>query len=103
MRLRAEDNVIVTRGKDRGKQGKIQQVFVKTNTVLVDGVNNVKRHTKPSSGVRQGGIIDKELPVRVSNVMLVCPVCDKATRIGYRKLSDGTKARICRKCDEVIE
>lgn len=103
MRLRANDNVLVIKGRDKGKQGRIQQVLPKDNRVLVDGINVVKRHQKPSGRVRQGGIILKELPLRVSNVMLVCPNCNAPTRIGYRFLADNSKARVCKKCEEVIE
>jgi large subunit ribosomal protein L24 len=103
MRLRANDNVLVIKGRDRGKQGRIQQVMPKDNKVLVDGVNVVMRHLRPTGRVRQGGIIQKELPMRASNVMLVCPNCNVPTRIGYRFLADGSKARVCKKCEEVIE
>ena len=103
MRLHRDDTVLVTKGRDRGKQGRVQQVFSDNGKVLVEGVNVVKRHTKPSGAVRQGGIIQKELPVRVSNVVLVCVHCTRPTRVGYRTLTDGTKARTCKKCQEVIE
>ena len=103
MRLHTEDNIMVIKGRDRGKQGRVTQVFNKENKVMVEGMNIVSRHTKATGGVRQAGIIQKEMPMRVSNVMLVCPDCAKPTRIGYRILADGTKARICKKCEEVIE
>ena len=103
MRLRRDDNVLVIKGRDRGKQGRIQQIFPKQDRVLVEGVNIVLRHTKATAQVRQGGIIQKELPIQASNVVLVCIHCAKPTRIGARFLADGTKARICKKCEEVIE
>ncbi|MCH8827435.1 MAG: 50S ribosomal protein L24 [Chloroflexi bacterium] len=103
MKLHAEDNVMVIKGRDRGKQGRITRVFRKEDRVLVEGVNLVTRHTKSTGGVRQAGIIKKEMPVKVCNVMLVCPGCGKPTRIGYRSLADGSKARVCKKCEEVIE
>jgi len=103
MQLRANDNVIVIKGRDRGKQARIQQVFPKNSTVLVDGVNVVKRHTKPSSGIRQGGIIQKELPIQASKLMLICQHCNRPTRINSKSLADGTRARACNKCQEVIE
>lgn len=103
MRLHADDNVLVIKGRDRGKQGRIQKVFHADDKVLVDGVNIVLRHTKPTGKVRQGGIIQKELPIQASNVVLVCLHCSRPTRIGTRVLADGTKARICKKCQEVIE
>ena len=103
MRLHSNDTVLVIKGRDRGKQGRIQQVFPKHNKILVEGVNIVSRHTKATGGVRQAGIIQKELPMEAANVVLVCTHCNRPTRIGVRYLADGTKARICRKCQEVIE
>ena len=103
MRLRSDDTVLVIKGRDRGKQGRIQQVFPRKGRVLVDGVNIVSRHTRAASGVRQGGIIQKELPIQAANVMLVCTKCNRPTRIGARFLVDGTKARTCMRCQEVIE
>ena len=103
MRFRSDDNVLIIKGRDRGKQGRIQKIHVSKNKVLVEGVNIVKKHQKPAQGVRQGGIIQKELPIPIANVMLVCTQCNKPTRIGYRFLADGTKARVCRLCEEVIE
>ena len=103
MRLRSEDTVLVIKGRDRGKQGRIQQVFPRNGKVLVDGVNIVSRHTRAASGVRQGGIIQKELPIQAANVMLVCTHCNRPTRLGARFLADGTKARTCKRCQEVIE
>ncbi len=103
MRLRANDNVLVIKGRDRGKQARIQQTFPKTNMLLIEGVNVVKRHTKPTAGIRQGGIIQKELPIQSSKVMLICNHCLKPTKVISRRLADGTKARACGKCQEVIE
>ena len=103
MRLRNDDNVLVIKGRDRGKQGRIQHVIRKDGRVLVEGVNMVKRHSKPTANVRQGGIIQKEMPIRVSNVMLVCTHCNQPARISFKVLADGTKARTCQRCKEVIE
>ena len=103
MRLRSDDNVLIIKGRDRGKQGRITHVFHKQSKVLVEGVNMVTRHQKPQSGIRQAGIIQKELPVPTSNVMLVCPDCNSPTRIGMKFLADGAKVRVCSKCAEVIE
>jgi len=103
VRLHTEDNVMVIKGRDRGKQGRVTKILHKEDKVMVEGVNIVKRHTKATGGVRQGGIIQKEMPVRVCNVVLVCPGCTKPARIGYRFLADGSKARVCGKCEEVIE
>ena len=103
MKLHTEDNVMIIKGRDKGKQGRVTQVFRKEDRVMVEGMNVVTRHTKATGGVRQGGIIKKEMPVKVCNVVLVCPDCAKPTRIGYRFLADGTKARVCKKCEVVIE
>jgi large subunit ribosomal protein L24 len=103
MKLRANDNVLVIKGRDRGKQGQIQRVLLKENKVLVEGVNVVMRHTKAAPNVRQAGIVQKELPLSAANVMLICTHCGKPTRVTYQTLADGTKARLCRSCEEVIE
>ena len=103
MRLRSNDNVLVLKGRDRGKVGRIQQIFPKHDKVLVEGVNIVLRHTKATGQARQAGIIQKELPITASNVMAICMHCTRPTRIGYRVLADETKARVCKKCQEVIE
>jgi large subunit ribosomal protein L24 len=97
MKLKKGDEVVVLAGKDIGKRGTISRVISEADRVIVDGVNMVKRHTKPRGQVMQGGIIDKEMPIHVSNVALLCKDCGK-TRIGYRIEADGTKHRICRKC-----
>lgn len=103
MKLRVDDTVLITRGKDRGKTGQIQQVFSKQNRVLVEGINVVQRHTKATGSIRQAGIVQKELPIPMANVRLICPHSNKATRVGYTTLADGGKARICKECKEVIE
>jgi large subunit ribosomal protein L24 len=103
MKIRVNDNVLVTQGRDRGKQGRVQKAFPGDNKVLVEGVNVVKRHTKPTSTVRQAGIIQKELPVDVAKVVLMCIHCDRPTRVGAKALPDGTKARVCKSCEEIIE
>ena len=103
MNLRSDDNVLVIKGRDRGKQGKIQQTFPRDNKVMVEGINVVMRHTKPTGTVRQAGIIQKELPVPAANVMLICTHCNKPTRVASRTLADGSRARVCKSCEEVIE
>ena len=103
MWLHSNDTVLVTKGRDRGKQGRVQQVFPKESKALVEGVNVVMRHTRPTGRVRQGGIIQKELPIQASNLVLVCIHCTRPTRVGARFLADGSKARFCKKCQEVIE
>ena len=103
MKLRRDDNVLVTKGRDRGKQGRVTQTFPKEGKVIVEGVNVVMRHTKPTGTLRQAGIIQKELPVPAANLVLICTLCNLPTRIGRRILADGTKARVCIGCKEVIE
>ncbi len=103
MRLRSEDTVLVIKGRDRGKQGRIQQVFPHQGRVLVEGVNIVKKHTRASGTIRQAGIIQKELPMPAANVMLICAHCNRPTRIGIKVLADATKARTCPRGQEVIE
>lgn len=103
MKLRVDDMVLVTRGRDRGKTGQVHQVFTKENKVLVEGINVVQRHTKGTPNVRQAGIVQKEMPVPVANVRLICPHTNKASRVGFTRLADGSKARVCKDCKEVIE
>ena len=103
MRLREKDNVLVINGKDRGKSGEIKQVFPKDGTALVEGVNIATKHVKSQGQGREGGIIKTEIPIDVSNLILICSVCTKPSRIGYKKLDDGTNARLCKLCKEVIE
>ncbi len=97
MKLRKGDEVLVLAGKDVGKTGTITRVMAESDRVIVDGMNMVKKHQKPTRATMQGGIIDKEMPIHASNVALVCKSCKKPTRIGY-KFDNGEKVRICRKC-----
>jgi large subunit ribosomal protein L24 len=97
IKLKKGDEVVVLSGKDVGRRGTISRVIPNADKVIVDGINMVKRHTKPRGQVMQGGIIDKEMPIHVSNVALWCKDCGP-TRIGYHVADDGTKRRICRKC-----
>ena len=101
MKLKKGDQIIVTVGKDKGRKGKVEKVFLKENAVLVPGVNVYKRHTKKKDDKHPGGIISTPKPMNVSKMMLVCPSCGKPTRIGYKVLKDE-KVRICRKCDQKI-
>jgi large subunit ribosomal protein L24 len=104
MRIRKDDTVLVLSGKDKGKRGKVRRVLLDDNQVIVEGVGMIKRHTKAGQGkVKQAGIIEKEAPINVSRVMLVCKRCDKASRVGFHTVEDGKKVRFCRSCKEVIE
>jgi len=96
MRLRTGDKVMVIAGKDAGKQSRVQKVYPKDDKVLVEGVNTARKHQKPRGQTMQGGIIDRDMPIHVSNVMIVCPECGP-TRIGMRIDAKG-KHRVCRKC-----
>ena len=100
MKLRKGDEVVVLAGKDVGRHGTITRVYPDSDRVIVDGMNMVKKHQKPTRSTMQGGIIDKEMPLHVSNVALLCKDCG-ATRIGSR-LTDSGKVRICRKCERDI-
>jgi large subunit ribosomal protein L24 len=99
MKVRKGDRVQVLTGKDRGKTGTVTRSIPARGRVIVDGVNIAKKHQKPTSSTQQGGIIDKEMPIPVANVAVVCASCGKPTRVGYRFEADGTKVRICRKCE----
>jgi len=101
-RLQKNDTVVVTTGKNKGKKGKILRVLPQRSRVLVEGVNIIKKHMRPTRDNPKGGIVEMERSVNVSNVMLVCPRCSKRTRIGYKFLTDGTKKRSCKKCQEII-
>lgn len=96
------DTVVVITGKDAGKKGKVLQVVTDKNRVVVEGVNIVKRHTKPSQANPQGGIISKEAPIHASNVMLWCDKCGKGVRYG-KLIKDGAKVRVCKKCGTNLE
>jgi large subunit ribosomal protein L24 len=100
--IKKNDTVLVVTGKEKGKKGRVISVELKKDKVLIERINMIKRHMKPSKKYSQGGIIEKEAPLHISNVMLVCSKCGKPTRIGNTILSDGKKARICKKCKEVI-
>ena len=100
--VRKNDMVKVIAGKEKGKTGKILKLLPKKNRVVVEKVNFIKRHTKPSGRTRQGGIIQREAPIHISNVLLVCPKCNQGVRTGARILDDGKKTLICKKCGEEI-
>jgi len=103
MKIRKNDNVLVINSKDRGKKGKVRFAYPKKERVIVEGINFIKRHTRARRQVRQAGIIEREAPIHVSNVMLLCSKCNHPARVGYRFLEDGRKVRICRVCNEVID
>ena len=102
-RIKRNDTVIVLAGKDRGKQAEVRRVLLDKDRAYVTGVNMIKKHQKPRGIGQPGGIIEREAPIHVSNLMLVCTNCRKAVRVGYRKREDGTKTRVCRSCGEDID
>jgi len=102
--IRRNDTVVVTAGKDRGKRGRVLKVVPDRNRVVVEGVNFIKRHTKPNPQRQiKGGVVEREASLHASNVQLVCPECSQPTRLGRRVLEDGRKIRICRKCEGVVD
>ena len=102
--LRKNDNGLVITGKDRGKRGRVLKVIPERNRLIVEGVNMIKRHTRPNPQRNiKGGIVEREASLHASNVQLVCPECGKMTRIGHKLLADGRKVRICRKCEGVVD
>jgi len=102
-KIKKGDLVEVISGKDKGKRGKVLRVIPKENKVIVEGVNVVKRHQRPNPRMREGGIVEREAPIYVSKVMLVCPNCGQRTRVGFKILEDGRKVRYCKKCGEIID
>ena len=101
--IKKDDKVKVIAGKDKGKIGKVLKVLGKKNLVLVEKINMAKRHTKPSAKSSQGGILEKEMPLHRSNVMLMCNKCISPTRIRVQRLDDGKKVRTCVKCGETLD
>lgn len=102
MHVKTGDKVKVLAGKDKGKEGVITKAFPKKDRVIVEGVNVVKKHTKPSNTNPSGGIVEKEAPIHVSNVMLIDPSTNQPTRVGY-KVVDGKKVRVSKKTGETIK
>ena len=102
MNIIKNDTVKVISGNNNGKIGTVLKVFPKSRRIIVEKVQMVKRHTKPRSQQDQGGILEKEAPIHVSNVLLVCPKCGKPSRTGVGELADGKKVRVCRSCNEML-
>ncbi|MBI1886158.1 MAG: 50S ribosomal protein L24 [Chloroflexi bacterium] len=101
-RIKRDDNVLVIKGKSRGKAGAVRQVIPKEQKIIVTGVNIVKRHMRPQFQ-RPGGIIEREAPLPWANVKLLCPACNAAVRVGFRRLDDDRKVRYCKKCDANLD
>jgi large subunit ribosomal protein L24 len=102
MNFRKNDQVVVISGDDRGKTGRVLKVLREKNRLIVEKVNFVKRHTKPRGAGKQGGILEKEAPVHISNVMHLCPKCQTGVRVTMKPASDGKRERYCSRCGETI-
>ena len=102
MKIKKNDSVLIIKGKDKGRQGEVQSVLLKKNKVVVEGINLVKQHRK-AQGMIAAEIVEKELPIPVANVMLICSGCQKPTRVSSDKIGDGSRVRTCKICQEVIE
>ena len=102
MKIRKGDTVRVMSGKDQTRQGRVERVLPKSNRVVVEGINVITRHVKAAPGLRQGGRITQEAPIHISNVMVVCSRCNLPVRVGFRRLDDGAKVRVCQLCKETI-
>jgi large subunit ribosomal protein L24 len=101
MKIKKGDRVVVLQGKDRGREGTVMRAIPSKGKVIVEGVNIAKKHQKPTRQTMQGGIIDKDMPLDVSNVALICPK-DGATRVGYKVSDTGAKSRVCKKCGQEL-
>jgi len=102
-KIKKGDTVMVMTGRERGKTGKVLSMLLEDGKVIVEKLNVIKRHTKPNQKVKQGGIIEREAPLALANVMFLCGNCSKPVRVGIKLLDDGRRVRICKKCQEVIE
>jgi large subunit ribosomal protein L24 len=100
--IKKNDNVMVVAGKDKGKTGKVLNIITKKDRIVVEKVNMIKRHVRPSQKSK-GGIMERESPIHVSNVMLYCEKCSKPVRVGSKILEDKKKVRFCRRCNEVLD
>jgi large subunit ribosomal protein L24 len=103
MHVHREDTVLILTGKDRGKKGRVIRLFTKAEKALVEKINMVKRHTRPTQQMPQGGILEKEAPVAISNLQVVCGKCQKPTRVAHKVLANGQKVRACKKCGEIMD
>ena len=100
--IRKNDNVMVVTGRDRGKTGKVMRVLPDTGKLIVERLNIVKRHSKPRGPASPGGIVEKEAPLDLSNVMIFCDRCNAPVRTGVKPAADGTRTRVCRRCGESL-
>lgn len=103
MNIKKNDKVLILTGKDKGKKGKVLQVLPQRNKVVVEGLNLILKHVRPKKQNEKGQRIQFPSPLDISNVILLCPKCDKRTRVGYKRLENKKKVRVCRKCKEVMD
>ncbi len=103
LKVKKGDIVKVIAGNDRGKRGEVMRVFPKEQRVIVKGVNIITKHQRPTARQREGGIIEREAPIHISNVLVICPVCDRPTRVGFTFTETGEKLRVCKQCGESFE
>lgn len=103
MQIRKNDSVLVIKGRERGKTGKVLRVIREKNAVTIERVNLVKRHSRPKGPQQPGGIVEKEASLDVANVMILCDKCNAPVRVGHKILGDGKKIRICRRCNEALD
>ncbi|GMU41830.1 MAG: 50S ribosomal protein L24 [Chloroflexota bacterium] len=102
-KIKRNDNVEVTTGKDRGRRGQVRQVLPEEGRAVVTGINMVKKHQRSTGPQQPGGIIEREAPISLANLAVVCASCGSAARVGFRMLDDGRKVRFCKKCNEAID
>jgi large subunit ribosomal protein L24 len=102
LHVKKNDLVMIVAGKDKGKSGKVLRVLPEKGRILVENINLIKRHTRPSQSNSEGGIVEKEAPLAISNVQLLCQSCNQPVRTGIKALEDGSKVRFCKKCNEIV-
>ncbi|MCK4272250.1 50S ribosomal protein L24 [bacterium] len=102
MKVLKGDTVVVISGNDQGKMGKVLKVEPGSRRIIVEGIHFIKRHTRPSQKSQKGGIVEKEAPIKASNVLVYCPKCDRGVRVGRKALKDGRRVRFCRRCGEMF-
>ncbi len=104
LHVKKEDQVRVLSGKDAGKEGRVLKVFPTSSRAIVENVNNLRRHTRPNPQKNvQGGVVEREAPIHIAKLKVICPECNKPVRTGIRSLSDGKKVRVCKSCDATID
>lgn len=103
MKVKKNDMVLVTTGKDRGKKGKVLKIFPERDRAIVEGICMARKHMRRTRDNPKGGILLREVPIQISNLAFICPRCNQPTRVGYTVLADGSRKRICRKCKEIQE